>query len=213
MSQNQFEQAEMRSTSHDEPDDLQYLVHHAELPPTRLSSLIDNALNRFGSFVSWFWLLLMAVIIINVVMKNLFGEGRIEFEEIQWHIYAAVFMLGLSYTFVADDHVRVDLFYEKFGLRTKAWVDLLGTLLFLIPFILILLWHSWPFIEDAYSTGERSSSPAGLSYRWIIKCALPLGLFLLLVATVSRLSRIAAYLFSGRDSSQNGDRASERAVK
>ena len=129
-------------------------------------------------------------------MKNLFGEGRIEFEEIQWHIYAATFMLGLSYTFVADDHVRVDLLYDHFSLTTKAWVDLIGTLVFLIPFIVILIWHSGPFVEDAFITNERSNSPAGLAYRWIIKSALPLGLVLLLFAAVARISRIIAYLSS-----------------
>ena len=195
MSNSEFEKAEDKSVSHTEPDDLHYVIHHAKLPDTKLSQLIDGSLNRIGSFVSWFWLLLMAIIIINVIMKNVFGEGRIEFEEIQWHIYAAVFMLGLSYTFVADDHVRVDLLYEKFSLRTKAWVDLIGTLVFLIPLLAILLMHSIPFVEDAILTNERSSSPAGLGYRWIIKCALPLGLLLLLIASISRLSRVFALLF------------------
>lgn len=198
MSKSEFEIAEDKSVSHDEPDSLKYVVHHANLPHTKLSRMIDGSLNRIGSFVSWFWLLLMAIIIINVIMKNVFGEGRIEFEEIQWHIYAAVFMLGLSYTFVADDHVRVDLLYEKFSLRAKAWVDLIGTLVFLIPLLTILLIHSIPFIEDSILTHERSSSPAGLGYRWIIKSALPLGLLLLLIASISRLSRVYALLFLNR---------------
>ncbi len=194
MSQNEFERAEEKSISHDEPDSLHYVVHHAELPETKLSKSIDSVLNRIGSFASWFWLLLMAVILVNVVMKNVFGDGRIEFEEIQWHIYAAVFMIGLSYTFVADDHVRVDLLYDGFSLRKKVWVDLIGLVVFLIPFILIMLWHSIPFVEDAIATHERSSSPAGLSHRWIIKSALPLGLLLLLIAVISRVCRLVACL-------------------
>ena len=208
MSNGEFKKAEQASVSHDEPDDLQYIVHHAKLPQTKLSRFVDGILNQIGSIISWFWLLLMAVIIINVVMKNFFGEGRIEFEEIQWHIYAATFMLGLSYTFVADDHVRVDLLYDNFSLTAKAWVDLIGTLVFLIPFIVILILHSGPFVEDAFITNERSNSPAGLAYRWIIKSALPLGLVLLLFAAVARISRIIAYLTSdrtyGSDATQGG---------
>ena len=203
MSNSEFEKAQDKSVSHTEPDDLHYVVHHAKLPHTKLSRIIDGSLNRIGSFVSWFWLLLMAIIIVNVIMKNVFGEGRIEFEEIQWHIYAAVFMLGLSYTFVADDHVRVDLLYEKFSLRTKAWVDLIGTLVFLIPLLTILLVHSFPFVEDSILTNERSSSPAGLGYRWIIKSALPLGLLLLLMASLSRLHRVYALLFSNKQAEQD----------
>lgn len=206
MSNNEFERAEEQSVSHTEPDSLRYVVHHANLPHTKFSRLVDQTLNRIGSFASWFWLLLMAIILLNVIMKNVFGEGRIEFEEIQWHIYAAVFMLGLSYTFVADDHVRVDLLYEKASLRTKAWVDLIGAVVFLLPLLLVLLWHSIPFVEDAILTNERSSSPAGLGYRWIIKSALPLGLLLLLLACLSRLSRVIALLFMGKQAQEGSEK-------
>ena len=85
-----------RATSHEEPDDLHFLVHHAALPETGFSRAIDGAIKRFGSGISWFWIALMAVICVNVFMKNVLGQGSVQFEEIQWHIYAALFLLGKS---------------------------------------------------------------------------------------------------------------------
>jgi TRAP-type mannitol/chloroaromatic compound transport system permease small subunit len=187
----------LEPTDHDEPDDLRFVVHHAALPETRLSRAIDGAIKRFGSAISWFWIALMGVIIVNVFMKNVLGQGSVRFEEIQWHIYAALFLLGLSYAMAHDDHVRVDVLHERFPLRTKAWVDLIGIGLFLIPFLLVMLWFTAPFVRQSFLDGERSVSPAGLSNYWIIKSALPLSIVLLLLTSVSRLSRCLACL-SGR---------------
>ena len=79
-----------------------------ELPHTAFSKRADHVINRVGEAASWLWLVLLAVIVVNVCMRYVFGEGRIEFEEIQWHLYAAGFLIGLSYGQVADVHVRVD---------------------------------------------------------------------------------------------------------
>lgn len=192
------EHAERRAISRDEPDDLHYLVHHAALPTTAFSRAIDGALARLGRTLSWGWLLLMAVIVVNVLMKNLFGQGRIEFEEIQWHLYSALFMLGLAVTLVADDHVRVDLLHERFSPTTKAWVELCGIVCLLLPFVGVLLWHGLPFVADAYATAERSSAPAGLPWRWVIKSMLVLGCGLLGLAALARLSRVVAALAGAR---------------
>jgi TRAP-type mannitol/chloroaromatic compound transport system permease small subunit len=183
---------------HEEPDDLRFVVHHTALPETGLSRAIDDTIKRFGSAISWVWLALMAVIVVNVFMKNALGQGSVRFEEIQWHIYAALFLLGLSYTMAHDDHVRVDVLHERFGLRAKAWVDLVGIVLFLIPFILVLLLYAVPYVAQAFEDGERSASPAGLSNYWIIKSALPLGFGLLLLTALARVSRCWAALFGGR---------------
>lgn len=197
MTNSEFEAAEARAVSRTEPDDLQYLICHADLPETGFSRTVDRALNAMGSAMSWGWVGLMAIIVLNVAMKNLFGDGRVEFEEIQWHLYSALFMLGLSVTLVADAHVRVDLLYERFSLRTKAWIDLLGIVFLLLPFVTMLAWYAVPFVTDSFATAERSSSPAGLPYRWIIKSALLLGVGLLALAALSRLHRVVTLLFLG----------------
>ncbi len=178
--------------------ELDRLTPHTTLPDTAVSRWLDALLMRIGEWLSWIWVLLMAVIILNVFMRYALDEGRIEFEELQWHLYAAGWLLGLSYCFVADDHVRVDLFHHRFSLRTQAWVELFGMLFLLTPFLSLVLWYSVPFIVYSWQLSEVSGDPGGLPYRWLIKSALLFGFALLALATVSRLSRVIALLFAPR---------------
>ena len=165
------------------------------LPETRLSRAIDPWLVRVGHWSSWLWLALVAIIVVNVILRYAFGEGRIEFEEIQWHIYATGFLLGLGYALQADAHIRVDVLHERFSPTLKAWIELYGLLLLALPFLTVVLVYSLPFVRASFELGEVSASPGGLPYRWAIKAMLPLGFGLLLLATVSRLSRVWTFLF------------------
>ncbi len=175
----------------------------SDLPHTRLSRLIDPILQRIGDATSWLWLVLMATILGNVVLRYAFGEGRVELEEIQWHLYAAGFLLGLAYAYQADTHIRVDVLHERFAARTRAWIELYGIVLFLLPFIAVVLVFSVPFVITSMELGEVSQAPGGLPLRWLIKAALPCGFGLLLAATISRLSRVWAVLFT-RDGRHDG---------
>lgn len=186
--------APVQATSAAEPDDLQYVVHHADLPETRFSQTVETALKKVGSWTSWAWVALMLVICVNVFMKNALGQGSVRFEEIQWHIYSALFLLGLSYAAAHDDHVRVDVLHERFSLTAKAWIDILGVALLLAPFLFVLAYFAVPFVWKAIEDGERSASPAGLAYYWIIKSMLPLGVALLALAAAARVSRCVAHL-------------------
>lgn len=191
----------MESEANNSPIDhleLDRLVHHTELPETFISKPIDQAIRTIGHLFAWTWVALMAVIIINVLMRYLFSEGRVEFEELQWHLYAIGWLIGLSYCFVADDHVRVDLIHDQMSLRTQAWIELLGILFLLTPFIAIVLWYAIPFITYSWELGEVSEAPGGLPYRWAIKAVLFIGFALLALAVVSRLSRVIALLFMPR---------------
>ena len=184
------------TSSKSEPHvDLDRFIHHTALPHTRLSDAVDKLLRRIGDFASGTWIILLAVIVINVILRYIFGEGRIEFEEIQWHLYSIGFLIGLSYTFEADDHVRVDVLHNRCSLRTQAWIELYGILLLLMPFLILILIYSVPFIVDAFITNERSQAPGGLPYRWIIKAFLFIGFALLSLAAVSRLTRLCSLLF------------------
>ncbi len=165
------------------------------LPETALSKKIDPALALIGEIASWIWLLLLAVIVSNVFLRYALGEGQIELEEIQWHLYSLGFLLGLSYAFQADAHIRVDVVSERLGPRARAWLELYGLILALLPFIALILLFSIPFVLQSWELGEISQSPGGLPYRWLIKAALPLGFFLLMVAALSRLSRVWSFLF------------------
>lgn len=191
----------MESEANNSPIDhleLDRLVHHTELPETFISKSIDRTIRTIGHLFAWTWVVLMAVIIINVLMRYVFSEGRVEFEELQWHLYAIGWLIGLSYCFVADDHVRVDLIHDRMSLRTQAWIELFGILFLLTPFIAVVLWYAIPFITYSWELGEVSEAPGGLPYRWAIKAVLFIGFALLALAVVSRLSRVVALLFMPR---------------
>lgn len=178
--------------------DIEQLIHHTELPHTRLSNALDAFVRGIGNAVSWVWAVLVAVIVVNVTMRYAFGEGRIEFEELQWHLYAVGFLIGLSYCIQNDSHIRIDIFQERFQLRTKAWIEFWGILVFLIPYTAVVLVYAPSFIEYSFGTGEVSSAPGGLPYRWAIKSVMFFAYLLILTAAISRLSRACALLFGKR---------------
>jgi len=171
------------------------LPHRDSLPETRLSALIGRGFGVLSGIVSWVWLVLIVVIVVNVVMRYAFGEGRIEFEELQWHLYAVGFLLGLATCMSSDNHVRVDVLHERLNLRSQAWVELYGLLLLFLPFVLMVLIFSFPFVQYSWSIAEVSDAPAGLPFRWLIKSVLPLSMILLLFAGLRRLLRVTSHLF------------------
>ena len=169
----------------------------ALLPHTRLSRLVDPLIEKLGRWVSWVWLLLMVTIVCNVLLRYSFSEGRIELEELQWHMYSAGFLLTLGYALLGDAHIRVDVVHERLSPRHQAWIELYGMLLLLFPFVALILIYAIPFVASSYALSEVSQSPGGLPLRWLIKAALPLGFVLLLLAALSRFSRVWVFLFGG----------------
>ena len=165
------------------------------LPHTQLSLRIDNFVRLIGQGLSYLWLVLLFVIVSNVLMRYVFNEGRIELEELQWHLYSIGFLLGMSYAYQADVHIRVDVLHERFSPELKAWIELYGILLFLLPFIALVLIYSVQFVTSSYLVGEVSPSPGGLPYRWAMKAILPLGFALLLLTVFARLLRVWSLLF------------------
>ena len=145
--------------------------------------------------------MLLFTIVFNVVLRYVFGQGRIELEEIQWHLYSTGFLLGIGYTFQVDRHVRVDVVHERLSPRAQGWLELYGILLCVLPFTALILIFSAPFVATSYALSEVSVSPGGLPFRWVIKSLLFIGFFLLFLAIVSRFSRVWSFLFF----SQAGD--------
>lgn len=178
--------------------------------PEAVRSRLERAVERFATAFGWVWLALMGVIVVAVVLRYAFGVGRIELEELQWHLYAFGFLMGIVACATRDRHVRVDVFRERMAPRTRAWVDLYGTLLLQIPFLLLVLWSALPFLADSFAVGERSASAGGLPYRWALKAVLPLAFALLLAASLPRLGRLARTLFDdgrrGRADARRGTR-------
>jgi len=179
-------------------------LHHTALPHTAFSRRADAFVRAVGGAVSWVWLGLLGVIVANVTLRYVFGAGRVELEELQWHLYALGFLCGLAYTLESDGHVRIDFLRDRFAPRTQAWIELYGILLLFLPFVALVGIYAVPFARDAFARGEVSPSPGGLPLRGVIKSALPAGAGLLALAGLSRLSRVVAYLFG--DAARGGER-------
>ncbi|MFD1383567.1 TRAP transporter small permease subunit [Rhodanobacter aciditrophus] len=164
------------------------------LPHTRLSRAIDRVIEIIGRNVSFVWVLLMLLIVANTLMRYIFSVNFVALEELQWHLYAIGFMLGLSYCLTHDGHVRVDTLVERCHLRTRATIELLGLSLLLLPFCLIVFDYSLPFITRSYRLSEVSSAPGGLPMRWLIKSTVAIAFALLTLAAFSRWLRCFALL-------------------
>lgn len=171
------------------------MANDTYLPHTNISRRIDGWLDQVGRWASGIWAILLCVIVVNVFMRYAFNEGHIEMEELQWHLYSVGFLLGFSYAYQADAHIRVDVIHERLGPRMQAWIELYGIFLFLLPFIALVLIHSIPFVASSFALSEISPSPGGLPFRWLIKAFMPIGFALLLLAVISRLIRVWTYLF------------------
>lgn len=185
-------------------DPMELLVHHTGLPETSASQTIDGLMKRMGNAISWLWVAVMIVILISVIARYAFGQGSIMLEEIQWHLYGVAWLIGLSYTLVHDDHVRVDVLHERFSLKTQVWIEFLGIALLLLPFLVIGLIYAFPYFLASYEIGERALAPDGLPARWALKFFLPLSFLLLIIAAISRLTRCTALLF-GKPRAASGD--------
>ncbi len=177
----------------------------ADLPHTRLSLAIDRFVERSGRALSWIWLILLAVVVTNVLLRYAFGSGQIELEEAQWHLYAVGFLGAIAYGVQTDSHVRVDVLHEKFSPRMQAWVDLYGILLLGLPFCALVLIFAFPFVSESFVSGEISPSPGGLPGRFLIKAALPLGFGLVALAFFARLLRVGRRLFGSGSRNGNGN--------
>lgn len=151
----------------------------------KLASTIDNINEQVGRAVSWLNLALMLLVCIDVITRYLFNETAAWVNELEWHLFALVFLLGAGYTLKHDKHVRVDLFFSNFSAKDQALVNLVGSLLFLIPWSAILCYFAIGYGLDSWQTGEKSPDPGGLPMRYIVKFAIVLGMLLLMLQGIS----------------------------
>ncbi len=144
---------------------------------------IEQKFNKFMDFIGNILIIVLLLMILNVfydvVMRYAFHNSSIAMQEMEWHLFAIVILFGTSYSLKENAHVRVDFLYETFSEKTKAIVNIVGTLLFLLPFTTLIIYGSYDFVMDSYSTNEISGDPGGLKYLWLIKMAIPLSFILL----------------------------------
>ncbi len=164
----------------------------------RLASGIDRFSEWTGRTVYWLTLVMVLVGAYNAVVRYLdrytgIGLSSNTYIELQWYMFSLVFLLGAAYTLRHDAHVRVDVLYGRLSRRGRAWVDLTGTLLLLIPFCVLVLWTSWPTVRNSWAILENSPDPGGLP-RYPIKTVIPLAFALLLLQSLSVVIKQIAVL-------------------
>lgn len=145
--------------------------------------------------------LLVCITFYDVLMRYLFNSGSVGLQELEWHLFSTILLLGAAYTLKHREHVRVDLIYgsKKINGRQRDFIDLVGNLLFLLPFCFLIIFSSSPFIENAYLAAESSPDPGGLPYRWLLKSMIPLGFLLLALQGIADSITIVQRLRSNRD--------------
>lgn len=151
--------------------------------------ITDRIILGIGHAAAWLNAVLIVTILVQVVLRFVFGKSFVALEEVQWHLFAVIIMLGMSYAYVQDSHIRLDILHSRFSRPTKDKIEIMGTLCFLWPMVFVFFMHSLPFVAESFRVGESSDAPMGLSCRWAIKAIIPVAFFLLFIGSLSRLKQ------------------------
>ena len=165
----------------------------------RISDFLDHWIIRIGRLAAWAAIPLMVVILFDVITRRFLVLGSTKLQELEWHIPVVLFAFCLGYAYLKDAHVRIDIVRERLNPRVQWWIELLGCLLFLIPYAAIILYFGVDWWHRSFELNEASGSATGLPNRWIIKAALPAGFVLLLLSAVVVVLRRIVLLFGPED--------------
>lgn len=169
-----------------------------------LCRLLDGISELLGKGTAWLVVLVVLVVFANVVMRYAFNLSFVFLQELEWHLFAAIFLLGAAYTLVKDGHVRVDIFYQRLSRRGQAWVNLAGVLLFLFPGCYLVIATGMPFAVSSFQIGEGSPDPGGIPCRYILKFMIPVSFMLLGLQGLS-LAVKSLLVIAGADEGAEGD--------
>jgi len=158
-----------------------------------ISRAIDALNERVGRTVLWLILVMALVSTANAVYRYVFNNSSNAWLELQWYMFAGVFLLCSGYTLLHDEHIRIDVINSHLSRRTQIWIDIFGTICFLLPMTIFITWLSWPIFVNAWVSGETSSNAGGL-IRWPARLLIPVGFFLLSLQGISELIKRIAYL-------------------
>ena len=162
-------------------------------PLLTLSRLIDRMSELIGRWVAWLVLAAVLISTLNAAVRKAFNTSSNAYLEIQWYLFAAVFLLAAGYTMLRQEHVKIDVISGRFSKRTQIWIDILGLALFVLPLVVNVIRLSWPLVANAYVNHEYSQNAGGL-IRWPVYALLPLGFLLLGLQAVSELIKRIAFL-------------------
>jgi TRAP-type mannitol/chloroaromatic compound transport system permease small subunit len=162
-------------------------------PLLALSRWIDRASEWIGRWLAWLVLAAVLISAINAAVRKLFNTSSNAYLEIQWYLFAAVFLLAAGYTMLRQEHVRIDVISGRFSKRTQIWIDIVGLVCFVLPLVWVVIHLSLPLAIRAYDMNEYSSNAGGL-IRWPVFALLPLGFALLGMQAISELIKRIAFL-------------------
>ncbi len=151
----------------------------------KLSRWIDTLNEWVGRGVAWVTFLVVLVVFVDVVMRYVFNTSFVFTQELEWHLFAFIFLIGAGYTLLKDGHVRVDIVYQRLGPKGQAWINLIGVLLFLLPGCYMIIATSLQFVYNSWTVMEGSPDPGGIPYRFILKACIPVGFILVMLQGIS----------------------------
>ncbi len=164
---------------------------------SRLADALDAISEWTGRFISWLTLGIVLITFAVVLLRYAFNLGWIAMQESVMYLHALVFMLGAAYTLKRDGHVRVDIFYRELSPVGRAWVDLMGAALLLLPVCTFILWVSWDYVASSWALQEGSREAGGLPWVYALKAAIPLMALLLILQGISQGLRSLVILLAG----------------
>ena len=164
----------------------------------RFADAIDRFQDRVGRVLYWLTLAMIVIGAYNAIVRYLDKYTGMTLSsnlylELQWYLFAILFLIGAAYALRHDDHVRVDILYTRLGEKGKAWINLLGTVLFLFPFCILMLWVSWPAVMNSWEVLEMSPDPGGLP-RYPIKTVIPIAFLLVMIQGIPMTIRSLAVI-------------------
>ncbi len=164
-----------------------------------LINILDRITLASGRFASLFTHLLVLLICIDVMMRYLFSDSQIWIMEVEIYFFALIFLIGGGFAGLYNNHVRVDLWYEKLSPKNKALTDLIGGICLFLPWVLILTLVALEYAQTSYRIGEKSAQPGGLPYTFLLKSIIAVGFFFLLLQGVSQILKAIRYLLGYSD--------------
>lgn len=151
--------------------------------------MIDSVNKYIAYFTAIILALLVMLIVYDASARYLFSSGSTALQELEWHFFDIIILLSISYALKHNAHVRVDVFYEKFSLKTQALINIIATLFFILPLSLLIVYIGIGFVEISFVQNEMSSDPGGLTHRWIVKSLMPLSFAFVALQAISELIR------------------------
>lgn len=165
----------------------------------RLSNKLARIVSLVGSVAAWLCLPLIAIIVFDVITRRFLVLGSTKLQEMEWHLHAVLFFMCIGWAYIKNAHVRIELVHERLSKKSRLWIELLGCLMFFIPFCLVVFFNGVDWWLRSWAIGEVSDSATGLPYRWVVKAFLPIGFAFIFLGALTVLLRKFVQLFGSNE--------------